>query len=190
MSEKKGFLVVLSAPSGCGKTTIVTGLLKRHPEWVRSLSVTTRSPRLGEKNGKDYEFVTLREFQVLKRKGEFLEWAKVFGHYYGTRKSVVEKGIERGETVLLAVDVEGARTIRRGVSRKFPAQSIFILPPSIPVLRERLEKRGTDTPKEIEKRLELAEGEIKAAHEYDGTVVNHDLNQTLREIEALIMKGR
>lgn len=177
---------MLSAPSGCGKTTIVTRLLKRHPQWVRSVSVTTRPPRLGEKNKKDYEFVTSREFQSLKRKQEFLEWARVFGHYYGTRKRFVEDVIGKGRTVLSAVDVQGGRTIRRALKGKLPFLSIFILPPSISVLRERLEKRKTDPPGEIEKRIQRATEEIKVAREYDVTMVNHDLDQTIHEIEGIL----
>ena len=186
MSDKKGFLVILSAPSGCGKTTILDRLLKRHPEWVRSVSVTTRPPRLGEKTGKDYDFVSLREFQSLKKRGQFLEWAQVFDHSYGTRKEGVEEGVKKGETVVLTVDVQGARSIRKALGRTVPFLSIFVLPPSLSVLRERLEKRSTDSPEEIEKRIQRAEDEIKVAQEYDGTVINHDLDQTVHEIEALI----
>lgn len=185
---KTGFLVVLSAPSGCGKTTIVTRLLKRHPRWIRSISVTTRPPRLGEKKGRDYEFMSVPQFQALKEKKQFLEWARVFGHYYGTRKKIVEEGIAGGGTVLLAVDIQGHRKIRHSVGRKFPLLSLFALPPSISVLRERLENRKTDSPEEVQKRIQVAQEEIKAAREYDATVINRDLDQTVHEIEALIEK--
>ncbi|MBI2166872.1 MAG: guanylate kinase [Candidatus Omnitrophica bacterium] len=181
-------MVVLSAPSGCGKTTLVTRLLKRHSRWIRSISVTTRPPRLGEKKGRDYEFVSRPRFQALKEKKQFLEWARVFGHSYGTRKRGVEEGIAGGETVLLAVDVQGHRKIRRFVGRKFPLLSLFILPPSISALRERLENRKTDSPEEIQKRIQVAQEEIKAAREYDATVINRDLDQTVHEIETLIEK--
>ena len=186
MSEKKGFLIVLSAPSGCGKTTVVNRLVKRHPDWVRSVSVTTRPPRPEEKSGKDYEFVNESEFQSLKKKQEFLEWAEVFGHSYGTRKNVVEEAVKKGRTVILTVDVQGAQSIRKVAGQRLPHLSIFILPPSVSVLRERLEKRSTDSPEEIEKRIQMAEEEIKLAREYDETVVNHDLDQTVHEIEAMI----
>ena len=193
---RPGFLIILSAPSGCGKTTILTRLLKRHPDWVRSLSVTTRPPRLGEKSGKDYEFVTSRQFQSLKEKKQFLEWAEVFGHAYGTRQAPVERAVETGKTAVLTIDIQGARTVRRVLEKKIPVLSIFVLPPSTAVLRERLEKRSTDSREEIEKRIRRAEEEIKAAREYDGTVVNLDLDQTVHEIETLVeafekkLKGR
>ena len=186
MSKKIGFLVIFSAPSGCGKTTILTRLLKRHPEWVRSVSVTTRDPRLGEKAGKDYEFVSASEFESLKKKDQFLESAEVFGQHYGTRKKRVEDAVRKGETILLAVDVQGSRQIRQVLGKATPFFSIFILPPSLSVLRERLEHRKTDSPGEIDKRIRMAEDEIKAAREYDATVINHDLDQTVREIEELL----
>lgn len=188
MSEKKGFLVILSAPSGCGKTTVLSRLLKRHPQWLRSISVTTRPPRLGEKNGRDYEFVTARTFQKMKKEGEFLESAEVFGHLYGTPRKTVEEGIKKERVVVLTIDVQGARSVSKTVEQKFPFLSIFILPPSISVLRERLEKRSTDSPGEIEKRIRKAEEEIKEAKEYHVTVLNHDLDQTVHEVENLIVE--
>lgn len=178
--------MVLSAPSGCGKTTLLARLLKRHPDWARSVSVTTRPPRPEEKNGRDYEFVSSREFQSLRRRGEFLEWARIFDYYYGTRQKPIEEETKKGRTVILPIDIHGARSLRRRVGRKIPCFSIFVLPPSIPVLRERLEKRSTDSVEEIGKRIHRAEEEIKAAREYDRTVVNHDLDQTTHEIEGLI----
>jgi len=186
LNKKEGCLIILSAPSGCGKTTILSRLMKRHPDWRRSLSVTTRPPRLGEKNGRDYEFVSEEAFQSLKKKDEFLEWAKVFGQHYGTRKSVVEEGVKAGQVIVLTVDVQGAHSIRKTLKGKIPFFSIFILPPSVAVLRERLEKRSTESPEEIEKRIHRAEDEIKLAQEYEGTVINHDLDQTVHEIESLV----
>ena len=185
--SNKGFLVILSAPSGCGKTTVVSWLLKRHPEWGRSISVTTRPPRPEEKNGKDYEFVSAPQFQSLRRKGEFLEWAEIFGYSYGTRKKTIEEEVGTGKIVLLAIDIQGARNLRKLLRQKIPFVSIFILPPSVSVLRERLEKRDTDSVDEIERRIERAQEEIKAAKEYDATVINRDLDQTVHEIEALIL---
>lgn len=178
--------MILSAPSGCGKTTILTHLLKRHADWIRSVSVTTRPPRPEEKRGRDYEFVSLREFQSLKRKKEFLEWAQIFGHDYGTRRKAVEEGVKKGKTVVLVVDIQGNRSLRRLLARRIPSFSIFVLPPSLSALRERLEKRSTDSEAEVEKRIRRAEEEIKVAQEYDATVINHDLDQTIHEIEALI----
>ena len=185
-SEGKGLLAILSAPSGCGKTTLLARLLKRHPDWVRSISVTTRPPRPEEKDGRDYEFVSLREFRTLSRRAAFLEWARIFGHYYATPRKPVEEAVRKGRTVILAVDIQGTRSILRRAGGEIPCFSIFVLPPSIPALRERLEKRNTDSAGEIEKRIKRAEEEIKAAREYDRTVVNLDLAQTTHEIEGLI----
>ncbi len=163
-------------------------LFNRHPDWIRSISATTRKPRVEEKNGRDYEFVTEREFILLRQKEELLEWAEIFGKFYGTPKKQIKDATEDGKLVVLTIDIQGARSIRKVLKNKIPFLSIFILPPSIPVLRERLEKRQTDTPADIEKRIERAEEEIKAAKEYDATVINHDLSETVHEIEDLISK--
>ncbi len=154
---KTGSLVILSAPSGCGKTTIVSRLLRRHPKWVRSISVTTRPPRLGEKDGKDYEFASVRRFLSLRKKKAFLEWARVFGHFYGTKRRVIQEAVRRGETALLAIDVQGSRKVRRALGEREPLFSIFVLPPSIQVLRERLVKRASEAPDEIERRIQIAQ---------------------------------
>lgn len=185
LSKKQGFLVILSAPSGCGKTSLANRLLKRHPEWRRSVSVTTRPPRPGEREGQDYHFVTLRQFQLLRRKRQFLEWARVFDYYYGTPRKVVDEAL-KGRVFLLVIDVQGSRKLRRVLKKKVPLLSIFVLPPSMPALRDRLAHRSTESPQEIERRIERARREIKAAKEYDGTVINHDLDQTVHEIEVLI----
>ena len=182
----KGFLVILSAPSGCGKTTILDRLLKRHRDWVRSVSDTTRKPRLGEAHGRDYQFVSLRGFQSLRKRKAFLEWAEIFGQFYGTRKKTTAEGVRAGHTVVLTIDIQGARSVRKALDRKIPQISIFVLPPSIPVLRDRLRKRSTEGPEEIERRIRRAEEEIKAAREYDHTVINRDLGETVHEIEGLV----
>jgi len=185
-NERTGFLVILSAPSGCGKTSLADRLLKRHPDWGRSVSVTTRPPRPGEKNGRDYHFVTSRQFRSLRGKRQFLEWARVFDYDYGTDKKIVDEASKKGRIILLVIDIQGSRTLRRVLKKKIPFLSIFVLPPSITALRDRLTHRSTESPKEIERRIERAKKEIKAAKEYDGTVINHDLDQTVRELEALI----
>jgi len=185
-NEKQGLLVLLSAPSGCGKTTLVNRLLQRHPQWVRSISVTTRPVRVGEKPGKDYEFISSKEFESLKEKGEFLEWAKIFGQCYGTRWAPIERSLKKGSHVVLAIDIQGARSVRRKLGKKAPLLSIFVLPPSVQVLRERLEGRKTDSPEEIDKRIDRAQEEIKAASEYDSTVVNRNVEETIRDLEEMI----
>lgn len=187
-SNPPGFLVVLSAPSGCGKTTLLSRLLKRHPDWVRSISVTTRAPRPEEKAGEDYEFMSSEKFQELEKSSELLESEQIFGNFYGTRIKPLEEPIKQGRVVLLAIDIHGARSIRERLKGKFPFYTIFILPPSVRVLRERLENRSTDSPGAIEERIHRAEEEVKAAREYNATVVNHELDQTTHELETLIQE--
>ena len=181
-----GKLIVISAPSGCGKTTIVERLLKRHPSWVRSVSVTTRPPREGEKQGVDYFFVSSTAFREMQAKGELLESAKVFGQDYGTPKAFVVEYLAKGRDVILAIDVQGARQVQKSLDPKISRVSIFVLPPSVKVLRERLEGRKTDSPEEIERRIEAAQEEIKEAGSYDGTVVNQNLDRSVAEIEEVI----
>lgn len=178
--------MVLSAPSGCGKTTIVDRLLKRHPDWVRSVSITTRPPREGEVNGSDYFFVSLSEFEQMKAKKELLESAKVFDAYYGTPKVFVERHLKENKTVILTIDIQGAAEIKQVMANHFPALFVFVLPPSIKILRERLETRKTESPEQIEKRIQTAQDEIKEAGWYDLTVVNQNLDQTIAEIEKSI----
>lgn len=192
MSKSKepetGILVILSAPSGCGKTTVVDRLLKRHPDWIRSVSVTTRPPRAGEKAGEDYRFLTPEEFKKMDESGALLESAKVFDQYYGTPKAFVSDALGQGKTVVLAIDVQGMRKIKKGLENKTPLYTIFILPPSIKVLRERLEGRKTDAPEEIERRIAAAQEEIKDAKLYDVTVMNQNLEQTVIDVESFIVE--
>lgn len=187
-SSDQGSIIILSAPSGCGKTTIVDRLLKRHPEWIRSISATTRAIRPGEKDGEDYFFLSSDKFEQMKKKGEFLESAHVFGYSYGTPKEFVLGQCRQGKNVLMAIDVQGTKLAKKVLSTSVPLLTIFVLPPSIKVLRERLEGRKTDTPEEIEKRTEVAQKEIKEASFYDQTVVNQNLEQVVLEIEGLIEK--
>ena len=136
--KENGFLIVLSAPSGCGKTTVVDRLLKRHSDWTRSVSATTRKPRVGEKDGADYFFVPAAEFEAMKKRGDLLEYAEVFGNQYGTPKKQALAVIESGKKVILAIDIQGAESIKKALPDKRQRVSIFVLPPSVKVLRERL----------------------------------------------------
>ena len=163
-------------------------LLKRHPDWVRSVSTTTRLPRIGEKDGEDYFFVTPQRFEQMETKGEFLESAKIFDSVYGTPKAYVMRCLEEGKKVILAIDIQGMKKVKKALQKKVSMVTIFVLPPSVKVLRERLEGRKTETPEEIQRRIELAQDEIKAASLYDYTVVNQNLEQTVLEIEGLIEK--
>ncbi len=184
----KGLLIILSAPSGCGKTTIADRLLKRHREWVRSVSVTTRPARAGEKEAKDYYFVTPRKFQEMRSQRELLESAGVFNFFYGTPKSFVLEKLRAGKNIILAIDVQGARQIKKALDKNAAIVTFFILPPSVRVLRERLEGRNTESPAEIQRRIELAQEEIKEAGFYDHTVMNQNLEQTVLKIEEHIEK--
>ena len=181
-----GLLIILSAPSGCGKTTIGDRLLKRHPDWVRSISVTTRAPRLGEKKGEDYFFVTESEFRKMESAGELLESAKVFDQLYGTPKQFVMDRLKAGKKVLLAIDVQGTKKVKQVLDNDCPMVSFFILPPSVKILRERLEGRKTESPEEIQRRIEIAQDEIKEAGSYDHAVMNQSLDKTLQQIESAI----
>ena len=181
-----GVVVVLSAPSGCGKTTIVDRLLGRNTDWVRSISATTRTPRFNEKNGEDYFFMDEKAFAELRQSGQLLESAKVISHHYGTPKKFVADNVAQGKVVLLQIDVQGARKVRESLDPKIPLLTVFVLPPSIKVLRERLEGRKTETPEQIQARIEVAQEEIKEAGQYDKVVVNQNLDHTVTEIEDLI----
>ncbi|MFA7255052.1 MAG: guanylate kinase [Candidatus Omnitrophota bacterium] len=192
MSNKKieasqGILVVLSAPSGCGKTSIVERLLKRHPDWVRSISATTRKPRVDEKNAQDYFFYSRQDFERKVHDGKMLEHAEIYGNLYGTPREFVEDQVAQGKTVIMTIDVQGTKQIMESWGKKRPLLSIFILPPSVKVLRERLTGRKTESPEEIEKRIEIAQDEIKAAKLYHHTVINQNLDQAVLEVEEIIL---
>jgi len=194
MSNKKigsgsGILVVLSAPSGCGKTSIVERLLKRHQDWVRSISATTRKPRVDEKDAQDYFFYSKQDFEQKVREGKMLEHAVIYGNLYGTPREFVEDQVVRGKTVIMTIDVQGTKQIMESWGKGRSLLSIFILPPSIKVLRERLTGRKTESPEEIEKRIEIAQDEIKAAKLYNHTVINQSLDQAVLEVEEIILNA-
>ncbi|WP_315788486.1 guanylate kinase [Fischerella sp. JS2] len=178
-----GKLIVLTGPSGVGKGTLMRSLLARHPELYYSVSATTRSPRPGEIDGKDYYFISRSKFEQLMAAGEFLEWAEFAGNYYGTPREPVINQICSGKLVVLEIELEGARQIRRS----FPeALSIFILPPSFSELEKRIRTRGQDSEEAIARRLRRAQDEINAADEFDIQIVNDDFETTLKSIEATL----
>jgi guanylate kinase len=180
-------LFVVSAPSGSGKTTLCQRLLSTVPGLARSVSVTTRPPRRGEISGHDYWFVTEAEFLRRRRSGEFLEWAKVFGAYYGTLRRTVERSLHGGRDVLLSIDVQGAAQVRRRCPEHV---SVFILPPSMAVLRRRLLDRGLDTPQAIRRRLTVARRELRQAGRFDYAIVNEDLEAAVDAFRAVVMAER
>lgn len=179
---RKGALLIISAPSGAGKTTICRKLLARRKDLKYSTSCTTRSPRPGEKDGKHYFFLTRDEFKRKIQRGELLEWAMVHDEYYGTPRKFVDDQIERGLNVIMAIDVQGAMSIRR----KHPAAIlVFVLPPSMDVLKARLAGRR-DPSDSVAKRLANSRGELAAAKDYDYVVVNDALEKAVDQISCIL----
>lgn len=184
---KGPLLYVVAAPSGGGKTSLVNALLARDANVALSVSHTTRAPRPGEKNGVHYFFVSEAAFEDLVEHGAFLEHARVFDHRYGTGREAVQRQLAKGIDVLLDIDWQGARQIRK----TFPAaRTIFILPPSLDVLRQRLIDRGQDSDAVIERRMEAARAEISHASEFDYLIINDDFDAALADLHAIIRKGR
>lgn len=185
--NKSGRLFVISAPSGSGKTTVLTALLKRRWPVERSVSATTRPARPGEKNGRDYYFFSRAQFEKGIRDGIFLEHARILGQRYGTPRTPILRALRAGRDVLLAIDVQGARQIRRsGV----PAVTIFLMPPSLHVLAGRLRRRGTETEVQILARLRLARKELREAPRYDYEVVNDRLKEAVATLAAILRAER
>lgn len=176
-------LLVISAPSGAGKTTIVKEVLRRYPFFKFSISATTREMRSGETNGKDYFFLSKPEFEERISNGELVEYEEIYSNYYGTLKSEVEKALSLGEDIVFDVDVKGGLSIKR----KFPeAVTIFIKPPSFEVLKERLEKRGSETRGQIERRLKRVPMELEKGELYDYIIVNDELKRAISEVFEVI----
>lgn len=185
MKGKKGRLIVIAAPSGAGKTTIVKKILDFFPEIVFSISATTRPKREAEKEGIEYYFVTEKEFINKIEGGEFVEWEKFYDYYYGTYKSSLEENIDSGKTLLLEVDVKGALAIK-GLYPE--AHLLYILPPSYEELVNRLRKRNTESKVDFNKRIERAKMELSQKDKFDYIVVNKDLNIAVKEIISIIEK--
>jgi len=181
--ERKSMLIVISGPSGVGKGTIYNRLLDNDPSLTFSVSVTTRGPRPGETEGVDYFFISDEEYARLVSQDAFLEHADVHGHSYGTLKSQVEEKMAQGLSVVLDIDPQGARNVMAACPE---CVSIFLLPPSYECLRQRLYGRNTDDPKEIERRLGNARGEIEQAHLYQYVVVNDNLELAYDQVSAII----
>ena len=177
----------MSSPSGAGKTTICQKLLRKHKDYLYSVSATTRERRKGEVHGRDYFFLSQEEFARKIKKGEFVEWAWVFGQRYGTQKKFVTRAKEERKVALFVPDVQGGMTIKR----KYPdSVLIFILPPSLKELKRRLVRRGTERKTELKRRLSTALKEIKFWSKYDYVVINEDINQTVKSVEDIIRSER
>lgn len=181
--KKQALFVVISSPSGTGKTTIARRLLKRHPEFMKSISFTTREKRKSEKKGKDYTFLSRETFSKKVKKGELVEWAEVYGDYYGTPKKMFRKALRGKKVLLLVLDVQGGTQIKRKYGQSV---LVFVLPPSLAELKRRLRKRGAETQSQLDLRLKAALKEIRFWPNYDYVVVNKNLGEAVKSIESII----
>ncbi|CAG0997571.1 guanylate kinase [Rhodocyclaceae bacterium] len=182
-----GTLFVVSAPSGAGKTTLVKLLLERDSRVQHSISYTTRAPRPGEQNGREYHFIDIPAFVAMRDRGEFLEWAEVHGNFYGTSRVWLEQRMNAGQDMLLEIDWQGAQQVRK----MFPAAvSIFILPPSVAELEKRLRGRGQDSEEVIQRRVAAALGEMRHVDEFDFAIINNDLQEALEDLCAAVRASR
>lgn len=182
-----GSLFMVVAPSGAGKSTLVNALLAQEPAIKLSISYTTRSPRPKEKNGREYHFTSVEDFRTRHKQGEFLEWAEVHGNYYGTSRLSIAEQMQAGMDVLLEIDWQGAQQIKK----QFPhVVGVFILPPSIAALEDRLKKRGQDEPQVITRRILAAGGEIAHAPESEYVIINREFSSALSDLKAIVKAMR
>lgn len=183
----RGMLIVVSSPSGGGKGTLIDRVLKTVPGVSYSVSYTTRAPRGTEENGREYFFVSTNEFEEMVRRGEFLEWATVYGYLYGTNQLQVERELATGNDIILEIDVQGAASIRARIA---DAVSIFIVPPSFELLRQRLVNRGTDSPEDLERRLRGAPAEVEQHVNFEYVILNDDINRASQQLGSVIYAER
>ncbi|HEY3380364.1 MAG TPA: guanylate kinase [Vicinamibacterales bacterium] len=186
-SSGRGRLFIVSAPSGAGKTTVVRRMIEITPGVAISRSYTSRSIRPGEVDGVDYHFVTAERFVAMRDAGGFLEWAEVFGHFYGTAAEDTERCLEDGSDLVLVIDVQGAEKVR---ARGLPSVGIFLLPPSFDVLEQRLRGRGRDPEDAIVRRLATARREVQVFVEYDYVVVNDEIEACAGRLRAIVLAER
>ena len=182
--EKRDRLIVISAPSGSGKTTIARAIMQKYPGILFSVSATTRNARAGELDGRDYFFLSKDEFQARVKAGDLVEWEEIYGNYYGTLKSEIDRALRRGSIMLFDVDVKGALSIKR----TYPDDSllIFIKPPSFEVLEERLLNRKTEDEATIRRRLDRVPMELEKGNEFDWQVVNDNLQTAINKVDTII----
>lgn len=182
-----GTLFIVAAPSGAGKTTLVRRLLEQDRQVRLSVSYTTRAPRPGEENGREYHFVAVADFLAMKERGDFLEWAEVHGNYYGSSRVWIEQQMQAGQDLLLEIDWQGAAQVRR----LFPAAvGIFILPPSLEVLEQRLRGRGSDSAEVIARRLAAAQDEMHHVREFEYVIINNELQEAQGDLLAAVRASR
>ena len=186
-SKLRGLLFIVSAPSGAGKTTLVERLVEQTPHLKMSRSYTSRPERQGESDGVDYNFVTRERFEAMIAAGEFLEWAEVFGNLYGTGAADTERLLAEGTDVVLVIDVQGARKVR---SRGIETTAIFVMPPSMDVLEQRLRGRSKDSEEAIQRRLQVAKEEVAAFADYEFVVVNDELTAAVDRLRSIVIAQR
>lgn len=181
---KRGRLIVISAPSGCGKTTIARAILQKYPTMLFSVSATTRAPRVGEQHGKDYFFLAKEDFQQRVQAGELVEWEEIYGNNYGTLKSEVDRSLNQGNVMLFDVDVNGALSIKK----RYPHDSvlIFIKPPNFEVLKQRLLSRKTEDEAAMKRRLDRVSMELDKGSQFDWQVVNDNLQTAIENVDHII----
>jgi guanylate kinase len=185
--SERGLLFIVSAPSGTGKTTLVEKLVQRIPNLCLSRSYTSRPARPGEHDGVDYNFISRQRFEEMSRAGEFLEWADVFGNYYGTCAADTERCLASGQDLVLVIDVQGARQVR---GNGIPSIGIFVLPPSADILEQRLRGRSKDSEEAIRRRLEVACREVGEFTSYEYVVVNDELETDVERLRAIVLAER
>ncbi len=183
----RGMLIVVSSPSGGGKGTLIDRVLKTVPGVGYSISYTTRPPRQGEQDGREYFFVSTATFEEMIERGEFLEWANVYGHLYGTNLAQIKRERSAGCDIILEIDVQGAESIRHKIA---DSVTVFILPPSFELLRERLLARGTDSPSDLERRLRGAPAEVEQYKYFDYVILNDDINRASSQLASVIYAER
>ena len=184
--SSRGILLVVSGPSGVGKGTVISGLMERYPDVELSVSCTTRQPRAGENDEKDYYFVSDNEFEQMRRSGELLEWAQVHNrHSYGTPRAPVQKALAAGRTLVLEIDYQGAKSVREQLGDQ--AVLVFVAPPSWQALVERLRKRHTESPQAIAERLASAREEIENMGMYDYVVVNDEVAEAVQQLSGILL---
>jgi guanylate kinase len=186
-NKVRGLLFIVSAPSGAGKTTIVERVVEQTSQLKMSRSYTSRQPREGETDGVDYNFVSRQRFEAMETAGEFLEWADVFGNLYGTSAADTERILESGRDLVLVIDVQGARKVRR---RGIENTAVFVMPPSLLVLEQRLRGRSKDSEDAIQRRLQVARQEVASYADYDYVVINDELTAAVDRLRSIVIAER
>jgi len=187
-SRRRGLMVVLSSPSGAGKTTMTRSLLAENPDMAMSVSATTRKARPGETDGEDYFFISKEKFSEMSEDEAFLEWAKVFDHFYGTPRAPVEEALSEGRDVIFDIDWQGAQQLTQAAADDLV--KIFILPPNMRELEKRLKTRAQDSAATIAKRMSKSEAEISHWAEYDYVIVNEDIDAAMQELRTIVAAER